>query len=388
MLLTTIIIFLAIMVVIVVAHELGHLLVAKGFRVAAPEFGIGFPPRICKLFEWRGTQFVLNWLPIGGYVNLAGEDALAADEACDSKRQKTAATEARGDELFYRKPAWQRLAVIAAGPLANFALAAVIFTIVYAVAGVPERREGWVLISEVATDSPADIARLEPGMRLLTAIDLTGAEYEIKDVNEFVSYVSAHAGQNISLVVREHCQNFACGEKSLHTLTIRTIEETPAGEGAMGVILTDTMNVHYDGLEVVTQSLWAGARESYYFARDILTSLARAVAGWFGPEKAEVELVGPVGIVSQLNQARTFERGWIEIWSFAAILSVNLGVVNLLPIPAVDGGRLVLIALEKIIGRQRVARAEAIVNYIGLIAVLGLMALITGRDIWRIWTGG
>ena len=378
--LTTIVIFAMILVVIVVIHELGHFLVARLFDVYAPEFGIGFPPRMCKLFRWRETQFVLNWLPIGGYVNLAGEGAPGTDG-----QEIEVDKDIPASRLFSSKSAWQRFLIILAGPAMNLFLAIFLFMWAYGFLGIPVQLNDGVMITDVEADSPADFANLQAGDKIIAVSDATGDESLVFDMNEFIVYVNAHRGQAISLQTVNDCHELVCdGEPNWHTVVIRTLEETPAGSGSLGVVLSSTVDVFYPWYQHIPLSVYYGAKQSLYFAKSILGGLAQGVANLFRPQESELVLMGPIGMVSELNQPKTFSRGILEILSFAGLLSVNLAVVNLLPIPAVDGGRLVLILLEKLVGRARIAKIEYSLNYVGLVFLFGLMLVITGKDVWRL----
>ena len=141
MILGTIIIYLLILSVLVIAHEFGHFSVAKFFHVRVDEFGIGFPPQLCELFRWKGTNFVLNLLPLGGYVNLAGETAPAQEDRCSHTKTNT---DTADQTLFYHKPAWLRFLVILAGPVVNLFLAALVFVLAYGVWGIPRKVTGQV----------------------------------------------------------------------------------------------------------------------------------------------------------------------------------------------------------------------------------------------------
>ena len=382
MTLITIVLYWLILAVLVIWHELGHFSVAKFFKIRVDEFGIGFPPRICQLFRWRGTDFTLNLIPMGGFVNLAGESAPSNEE----QDSQSTPVDTQGQALFYQKKAWQRFLVILAGPVMNIFLALAIFVLVYSLEGVPERFPGQTFIDFVEPDSPAQMANLPVNGRLLALQDATGAAVEVTDIDAALDFLRGRHGQTVTLTLNPDCKRGVCTDQiATYAATLRTDEQIPAGGGALGVSFTDYQFVFYPWYRHIPLSLYYGCRESFYMIKQLLLAIWQVIIDLFQPGPNEAVLMGPVGIVSELNRSRLFQQGLVTILSFAGMLSLNLGVVNLLPIPAVDGGRLFLIMGEKIVGKTRINKIEGWLNYVGVILIIGLTILITGADIWRLF---
>ncbi len=375
----TIIIFLLILSLLVISHELGHFLVAKFFGVRVDEFGLGFPPTIKRLFTWRGTDFVLNLLPIGGYVNLAGENASPDEEERPDNDDPT---------LFCRQAAWKRFLVILAGPLVNIILAMFIFMIVYGVAGIPKEFADKVFIEGVQEKSSAEQAGLPVGAQVLFVQATDSAQIAITKNEQLMGFVADHVGQNIILTVQPDCEQGIChGEIATYEAYLRCSEERLFGEAALGVSLTQYQDMHYPLYKQIPLGIYHGVKRSFSMAWEMLENLGLYFRQLFHREPKTIDMMGPVGIVSSLNRYQTFSAGFLAILSLAGVLSLNLGIINLLPIPAVDGGRLVLIVAEKFVGRRTIAKIEAGLNYAGLVLILLLSLLITLKDVWRIFKG-
>ena len=376
MTLVTILIYLLILAVLVIVHELGHFLVAKLFRVRVEEFGIGFPPRLVKLGRWLETDFVLNLIPLGGYVNLSGENAPAQP-----------GTETTDGE-FYTKPAWQRFLVILAGPLVNLVLAAIVFMIAYSVYGIPREVPGMVFIDYLEPGSPADRLQLPVGARIVSVADASSS-LQVQQMEDVAGFTRERLGSEISITLDDSCSNSVCSDNlATYEARLRGAEEIPAGGGALGIAMTNYQDFHYPWYQQLPYSVYYGGRQSLRLSWQMLQGLGVALRQLFSREPKQAVLMGPVGIVGELARAKTFQQGLMEIVSFAGFLSLNLGIINLLPIPAVDGGRLFLIICEKAFGRARIAKVEGMLNYIGFIGIMILAALITIADVMRLTKGG
>lgn len=384
MTLITTIVFLAVLAVLVILHELGHFLVARHFHVRVEEFGLGFPPRLCKLFRWRGTDFVLNLIPLGGYVNLAGEVAPDGESPTT-----TPSTDQQEDDEFFLKPAWQRFLVILAGPGTNFLIAVLVFIAAYGVLGIPKRVPDMVFIDYLVSDSPAVVAKIPVGARIVTVQDATSSPIAIKSIDQVLNFVHAHYGQIINLELDNTCQSGVClGQTATYTATLRPSEEATRDGIALGVALTDWQDFHYPWYQQLPYSVYYGIKESLNMSWEMILSFGTALRQIVVPGPKQAVLMGPVGIVNTLTKVELFAQGFWEIFTFFGFLSLNLAVINLLPIPAVDGGRLVLIISEKIFGRARVAKIEGALNLLGFAILIILALAVTGSDIWRIVTGG
>lgn len=359
MAISTIIIFLLILGVIVFVHELGHFATAKFFGVKVDEFGLGFPPRI--LGRKKGeTEYTLNWIPLGGFVKIAGEDG-----------------ENRNDPRYFgAKPIWQRAIILAAGVAMNFLLAIVLFTAVFMsgfptdVSGLPDSEipagaEVSVQISAVGAGSPAAEAGLLPMDEIL---QLDGKN--IANVQEVHDYTAANPDREMTLTIeRQH---------ELLTKQVLAKKDAVTGEGAIGVSLVKTAVVDYSLLESIKEATVYTANMTVYIVKYLFTTIHQLV--FTGGTTAEVS--GPVGMVSMTAQAA--QMGIIVLLNFTALISVNLAIVNILPLPALDGGRIVFLLFEKIKGRPVSQELEAKIHNTGFMLLMLLMVIITFQDIMRL----
>lgn len=359
---------------LVVLHELGHYLAALWLKITVDEFGLGFPPKAKTLFRWRGTEFTLNWIPFGGFVRLLGE--VSGDS--DSKF------------AFSERPIWQRLVVLLAGPAVNLLIALVLFGVVYSVGGIPVSLGGEARISQIAPDSPAAKAGLLPDYRMVGFQSLeasAGAELQatpkISDVQQFIE---AHRGQSWQVVIEGPCQLTVCETKRIQAqLYLRTREETPANQGSMGVLFKEYELQFYPWYEMPLRGMQFGMQQTVDMTVLMLTELGSIVTKLVTGQGVSQSVAGPIGIVHQAAEAGVTSGGWLVLLNFAGMISLNLAVMNVLPIPALDGGRALLVLAELIAGKRRMNLVEGYVNYAGFVLLLGLLVLISLRDIWQLW---
>lgn len=348
--------------VLVLLHELGHFLIAKLFGIHVLEFGIGLPPKALKLFKHRETEYSLNWLPIGGFVRLAGEES---DPTLWEKINPLT-----HGHMFFAKPAWQRALVIIAGVTVNFLIGILMFSVVYAKLGVPQFAGEQVLVSTVAKDSPADLADIEVGQVLLRV-----GENEIKTANQFVEIVKDKKGQMVSLYLAKMDSNGQVSDTS-RVVELVPRENPPEGEGAIGVGVSTVPIVTYDK-KVWYQAPFYGAvegmKEAIGWSREFIRIFSH-------PVELLQNISGPVAVV-KVGQSAARE-GWVTMMRFGGIISLNLAIFNLLPIPALDGGRLLLIGLEKIVGRKRVVKVERYANGVGMFLLIALLIGVTVKDLF------
>jgi len=430
---TVVIIFVVILGILVFVHELGHFLVARRNGIRAHEFGFGLPPRIMgiqfvsgeklekisqqsslkveisdtqnegepeiikeiitkktqeidrikSVRKWRfiwgrydgddteektdlkeardnrfagGTVYSLNWIPIGGFVRIKGEDRENQDA-----------------DSFAVKPAWTRIKVLGAGVVMNFIFAWVVLAFVFW-AGVPEAvnpednlSQGKIQISEVALKSPAE----SNGLKIGDEIARIQNGFEFKSVKSVQDYINANKGKEISLKIIR-------GKEIIELKTIPR-EESPANEGALGVGLVQTMAVRYPWYEAIGKGLVSVYDLTITILLGIFDMFKNLIIG----QGAKIEVAGPVGIAFLTKQVASL--GWIYVLQFAAILSINLGIINALPIPALDGGRILFILIEKIRKRPISQKVEQIFHTAGFALLIGLMILITFRDVMKLF---
>jgi len=375
MILTTIVLFLLILGVIVFVHELGHFVMAKLYNVKVEEFALGFPPRIFS-FKKGETEYSLNSIPLGGYCKIMGEDG----------------EDKSNPRSFGSKSVGKRALILSAGVLMNFFLAFVIFSAIF-MAGFPQdvtnknlsiirsdnynsleadniiQMEGAksvkdikVQISEIVKDTPADEAGLEAGDTITKA-----DEKEIKSIEELQNYTKENLGKSITLGILRGKENI--------TKEIIPREEYPDDEGAMGVSLVKTAVVSYSPLEAIKK----GHEYTVLLTILIITAFATIIHSLLTTGRTVAEVSGPIGIAAMTQQAAAM--GFMTVLNFMALISVNLAIINALPFPALDGGRLLFLAVEKIKGSPINQRWEAKANNVGFALLMLLMVVVTFKDV-------
>lgn len=434
----TILSFVIVLGILVFFHELGHYWVARRSGIVVEEFGMGYPPRIARLFTYDGTEFTLNLLPFGGFARMKGEDA--GDMAPGS---------------FNNASIRGRAATLAAGPMMNFILAVLLFAASFfagfpAAAGHPQftavtpgssaaalgLQEGDILLtyngtpvqvsvedsarvtirhSSPAADGPAtgvllisragelvELAVPDPS-QLQTVLDggqyvtvlmtqITGVVEDspalaagiqagdiVLDVDNTVITYDNPLDQEIQQRLGQPVEITLWRENQWVDATVTPRANPPAGQGAMGVqIAAVTEMANMDLLPAV----WEGVRSTVEYALLVLQLPFLLLAGSLSP--ADAQLTGPVGIAQMVGGAvsATIDTGlWFPILRLSAVLSAALAITNLLPLPALDGGRLLFILIEAIRGRRISPEREGLIHMVGFMVLLGLMLLITVRDL-------
>ncbi len=348
--LETILVFIIAFGLLMFVHETGHYLASKVFGIQVEEFGFGFPPRLIKLFQFKETEFTLNWLPFGAFVRPKGENDPGVPGGLGAAN------------------AWVRLLVFFAGPFVNLVVGMILFVFIIAHFGVMDSAR--VPVEDVAVGSPAQLAGLQKGDRitLINGQPVGGSAGLQKTV-------AANLDKPIQLTLLRG------GQTVLVELTPRS--KPPAGQGAMGVVMgTDFVPV--------ASSRWLP--EAYNRVYDQINQTislpGKLLRKEVSPEQGR--FVGPVGIYSIFQNtlkadlellAAGSPLGGINTSSLIAILSVALGITNLLPIPALDGGRILLILPELILRRRIPAKYENIIHLVGFALVILLSIYITTQDI-------
>lgn len=370
--------FILILSFLVLIHELGHFVLAKFFRVEVEEFGLGYPPRAKTLFRRWDTNFTLNWVPFGGFVKMVGEEGEPEGVATATQRKKVGP--------FNEKSTMARLLIILAGALVNLIFGVIAFSVIFSVSGIPTPSPE-PLISQIQTDSPAAQAGL-PARVKITNVKIGSENWQQPTIEQVISIAENHRGQTAELTTTGSCVKDTC-DTSLHQyqVEIRTADQTPAGQGAMGIVFESVKYVFYPWYEMPFRAIWFGLEQTFWLSTQIVSFLRLAMVNLVAHGSIPAELSGPVGIVHQAQTNGLFSQGWLAVLSFTGMLSVNLGVMNLLPIPALDGGRAFFIILESLIGRRWVNKIEGYANYGGFVFLIGLIVLVTARDIMRIIYG-
>ncbi|OGG09923.1 RIP metalloprotease RseP [Candidatus Gottesmanbacteria bacterium RBG_16_43_7] len=356
--------FIVVLSILVLIHELGHFLTARAIGVEVEEFGLGLPPRIASRKIGR-TLYSLNVLPIGGFVKLRGED-----EAEDLKKP--------GSNLkayFWARSKKERSLILTAGVFMNFLLAVVITT-GFLIKGV-RVPGGKVYIEHVVQGAPADIAGLRVGDRIVRVEKVKNNNtktFEMKTSTELIDIVSQSKGQSISLIVQRSGRTF--------TADLIPRRDYPPDQGPTGVQITDLEFKKYP----IYQAPLAAVQVNLERAAVMFKGIGRILFDLITLRSQSADVAGPIGIARITGQAARF--GLASLLDFISILSLNLAVLNILPFPALDGGRLLFIFVEKIFGRRVRPAFEKQTHQIGMLILLFLVLLISINDIMRITRGG
>ena len=339
--------FIFALAAMVILHELGHFIACRIFNVEVEEFGLGFPPRATTLFEAGGTKFTLNWLPFGGFVRPKGENDPSIPGG-----------------LAAANP-WVRMAVFAAGPLMNLLSAILLFAVIASLVGKPDpARLEEIQIDAISPDSPAEAAGLQINDILVTINDQV-----ITNTGTAHNVIYANLGKPVTFVIRR--------QGSEQTLEITPRENPPANQGAVGILMgTPRLSIS------VIAALPEGAMATYLYGEKLLSMIGDLIRGNASPD--EGRLVGFKGMYDVYETVRTEPVvGYppiVDALGFFASISISLGLLNLLPIPALDGGRIVF-ALPEIVIRRRIPQEyENWVNGISFILLIVLMIFVNLRD--------
>lgn len=382
-LLSVILVFFALLALLVLTHELGHFLTARWLGIKVEEFGFGLPPRLLglvkiktkkgrKRWKWvsqkkieeKKDSFVspvysLNAIPFGGFVKILGEDG-------GSKNNP---------QSFSFQPVSKRFLVLIAGIFMNFLLGMFLFTFGFW-SGFPEIandedavKNPKVQIVQIEPGSPAAEAGLKIGDTIKSLVLPNKEKVNIEKVKELQDLIKEWAGSDITIEILRG--------NDLYRMHIVPRQNPPAGQGAIGIELARIGIAKYS----LVDSLKLGPEKSVQLFLLIADYLRNTVAKLIQAEKVQVDLSGPVGIVVLTNQMK--EMGLPYLIQFAAIISINLAFINLLPFPALDGGRILFLVIEKIKGCPVSQKLESVIHSLGLYFLLGLMVLITVKDISR-----
>ncbi|HET7636112.1 MAG TPA: M50 family metallopeptidase [Candidatus Limnocylindria bacterium] len=365
----TIVAFLAVLVILVLVHELGHFVVAKLAGITVQEFGVGFPPRLASV-TWRGTRYSINAIPLGGFVKMLGEDGEIEAERMRERGLSEREIDAAMVGAFNRKPIPVRLAVLFAGVAMNFLLAVVLFAWAFSVpqpVSVPP-----VTVTRVQADSPA-VGRLEVGDQIVSA---DGRSFD--RTTDLVDYIAAHAGSPVTLQVVRDGRNLdvAVTPRQL------TEEQRRAGMGAIGFALTSTVEMSSPRANGPIDAIVSSVRVTGEIAWAIPGGLAQTVAGLIGLAPNTGEARGPIGIAQATGEM--LQEPLFSQLTFIGLLSVNLAVLNVLPFPPLDGGRIAVTLIEALRRRRLPAEREALIYLTGFLVLIALVILISIQDIQRL----
>ena len=362
----TVIIFLLILSVLVLIHEAGHFVVAKLLKIKVEEFGFGLPPRVFGI-KYGETLYSLNWLPIGGFVKLYGEDEAGAGKPSLNVKSSKLKVKDEG-RAFYARPVWQRALVVVAGVFMNFALAVIIISVLFSVVGIAVGGDK-VVVTDLINGAPAKQAGLKVGdtIEYINGIKITSP-------NQLVEVTKNHLGEKLTLKVQTK-------DNKQEILQITPRKTYPSNQGPMGVAISQNItNVKYPWYKAP----FVGTKEALKDSYAIGAGLWSVVYNLFSKGSVPQGVAGPVGI-AQLTGI--FCANISSCLSFTGLLSLNLAILNILPIPALDGGRFFFIAIEAVTRRKVNQRVESYAHAIGMVILLTLIALITIHDLIRVFSG-
>ncbi|EKE18698.1 MAG: membrane-associated zinc metalloprotease [uncultured bacterium] len=367
----TLIVFLIILGVLVFVHELGHFVVARRNGIKAEEFGFGFPPRAAgcyfdekakkwkfvlgnKHIESKNTIYSLNWFPLGGFVRIKGEDGEGKDK-----------------DSFATKSAWVRIKVLAAGVTMNFILAWILFSFLLMLGINQEVDQNDTSVSgtkiqivSVAAKSPAYEMGIREGDTVVKCVGSQDKCVEpFANIAQLQTFISENKGKEIVLQIQR-------GNKNMDLVGVpRT--EAPEGEGLLGVGLAQTIFVKY--------SFWEALKQGPIVMWNVLIMMGIVFKSLFAGDLSNIG--GPLAIAHYTKQATAL--GFASIIQLAALLSMNLGIINILPIPALDGGRILFILIEKIKGSSVSQATESAMHTIGFFLLMLLMVYLIVHDLMR-----
>lgn len=330
-------------------HELGHYLMCRLSNIPVEEFGFGFPPRMLKLFTWKGTIFSLNWIPFGAFVKPKGED--------DPEKP---------DGLAAAHPI-KRLGMLFGGPVFNLILAVLLFTLLVSQVGVPDTSR--IVIGAVVKDSPAAQMGMKPNDTLVEVAGKT-----IASTDQVRPIIDQYLGKEVKITILRD------GQK----LTLAGIPRAnyPEGQGPLGISLTNP----YQPISAL-EAFPRGLELTGEISKQLFTLPVKMIAGQLTAEQSRI--VGPKGIFDIYNQAKEKDRvSQVESPStpavnalyFLALISTALGITNLLPLPALDGGRILFVLAELIFRKRVPAKYENLVHAVGFFALIGLLVFVTIND--------
>ena len=373
----TILAFVVVLVILVLVHELGHFVAAKLSGITVEEFGIGFPPRIASVI-WRGTRYSINAIPLGGFVKMLGEDGEGDADRMRQRGLSPAAVERAMAGAFNRKPVWLRIIVLVAGVVMNFILAVFLYTVAY-MQPVPDH-VGPMTVTSVQAGSPADTNGLRAGDRIAGADgkQFGGRSGDFHLARNLTEYVNSRAGHPVVLqVVR--------GSTFLSiTVTPRVLTEAEREQG-IGPVGFGWESPIVDGSPIASnpfQAAQLAVDTTTSMAVQIPGALAKTVAGLLGLAPNTGEARGPIGIAQVTGEV--LQQPLVTQLVFVGLLSVNLAVLNVLPFPPLDGGRVAVVLLEAVRRRRLPAEREALIYLTGFLVLITLVILISIQDIARL----
>jgi regulator of sigma E protease len=359
----TALLVVAILVLLIVTHEFGHFITAKLFGVRVDEFGIGYPPRAFLIAKWGTTEYTLNWIPFGGFVRLYGEDA-----------------ETRGPGSFVEAKRWKQAIILVAGVVMNALVAWLLFSTALHV-GIPRVIDGsltpdplaTLMISDVVPGSPASVAGINAGDTIIKITDANGVTLSVLTPSAVSDFIKARGGKHITI-------------DYTHNKQAETASVVPANAVIPGAAATPALGVGLVEVSTVSLSWPSALSQGFTNMCDAFVTVAQSlwqlITGAFKGMSVLQDVVGPVGLVGVVGAAA--QNGAGQVLALAGFIAVNLAIINLIPIPALDGGRLVIVAFEAVTRRTAPKLVIQLLNTIGIALIIILMVTVTYHDIARL----
>lgn len=366
----TVILFILVLVVLIVVHEFGHFLVAKWSGMRVDEFGLGYPPRA---IGWkRGeTEYTLNWLPFGGFVRIYGED--------EQDRVEGTADIARA---FGSRPRVLQALVLVAGIAMNLLFAWLLLSTTLAIgteraltsAEIAQAKSAALFVADVLPNSPAAAAGLKPGDQIERVTRPDGYTFAGASADAFTSFIAGDDG-NVPLTIMVKRDDT---ELTLTATPHQGVVIAHPDRAALGVAVASAGILPVP----VWNAPWEGAQLTWELTKETGVALWNFFSGLLTGHANLSEVSGPVGIAGAVGAAS--RHGLAALLSLTAVISINLALINLIPIPALDGGRLLFVAIEALIGRPLPAYATRAVNTVGFALLILLMVVVTAHDVFKI----
>ncbi|HXV74096.1 MAG TPA: RIP metalloprotease RseP [Sphingomonadales bacterium] len=354
----TLIQFLVLLTVLVFVHEWGHYALARLFGVRVETFSIGFGRELFGWTDKKKTRWKVSWIPLGGYVKFFGDAGVASNP----EKTLAAIPPAERSVCFHFKPLWQRALIVAAGPVINLVFAVVLYTGLLTGYGEVVFEP---VVTAVETGSPAEAAGLQPGDRIVAVEGKTVATFD-----QIAPIVNVSAGKPLRFTI-------ARGTGTLEFTIVPALVEAadPLGD----VIPIGRIGISSGEYTVRTYSLAGGVVESFRKTGEMIALMGQSFVRIIKGEFSKEELGGPVKIAQYTGEIAS--RGLAPYLAFMALISINLGLINLLPIPVLDGGHLLFYAIEGVKGAPLSAKTQEMAAMIGLAFVLGLLFVVTWNDL-------
>ncbi len=361
----TALLVIGILVFLIVIHELGHFAVAKFFKVKVEEFGVGYPPRALLFGKWGGTEYTLNWIPFGGFVRLFGEHDTVTGEVDSHKGS------------FAKAPRYVQALILVAGVVMNALAAWMLFASALAV-GIPHAipsgetdPNARLLVTQVIPGSPASVAGLTAG-DVITHMKEEG-DVPALTPESIVAFVGERGGKELAVTFSRAGQEKTVTMFPAHAVVSETADRAAVGIGLS--LVSDTPMPFFE-------ALWRALPVTWGKLHAVVTGLGSMVTNALRGEKVLESIVGPIGLVSVVGVAA--EHGFGSVFWLAGFISLNLAVINLIPIPALDGGRLLLLGVEAVMRRSAPNIVVQLSNSLGIGLIILLMIAVTYNDIVRL----